>query len=133
MAGEVRRRRLRSRAWKPDSLGAPAPADGARPADGQAIEDVARIGADALGGHLRRQEALNNQRGSELMSVAKVSEITSSSTKSFEEAIHEGIKRANKTLSGITGAWIAEQKVVVSKGKVTEYRVTMRVTFILKD
>jgi len=67
------------------------------------------------------------------MSVAKVSEITSSSTKSFEEAIHEGIKRANKTLSGITGAWIAEQKVVVSKGKVTEYRVTMRVTFILKD
>jgi flavin-binding protein dodecin len=67
------------------------------------------------------------------MSVAKVSEIIASSKKGFEDAIQNGIARAHKTLSGITGAWISEQKVVVEKGKITEYRVAMRVTFILKD
>jgi len=67
------------------------------------------------------------------MSVAKVTEIISSSPKSFEDAIAKGIERADKTLSNIKGAWIAEQKVDVEKGKVKEYRVTMRVTFILKD
>jgi len=67
------------------------------------------------------------------MAVAKVTEIISSSPKSFEDAISEGIARASKTLSNIRGAWIAEQKVDVEKGKVKEYRVTMRVTFILKD
>ena len=66
------------------------------------------------------------------MSVAKIIEISSASTKSFEDAIHKGIARAEKTVSGITGAWISEQKVTVEKGKVSEYRVTMRVTFILK-
>jgi len=67
------------------------------------------------------------------MAVAKVTEIISSSPKSFEDAIAGGIARASKTLSNIKGAWIAEQKVDVEKGKVKEYRVTMRVTFILKD
>ena len=67
------------------------------------------------------------------MSIAKVTEITASSTKGFEDAVREGIARAEKTLRGITGAWISEQKVVVNKGKVTEYRVTMRITFVLKD
>lgn len=67
------------------------------------------------------------------MAVAKVTEIISSSPKSFEDAITKGIERADKTLSNIKGAWIAEQKVDVEKGKVKEYRVTMRVTFILKD
>ena len=66
------------------------------------------------------------------MSVARVTEITSSSTKSFEDAIQVGIGRANKTLENVMGAWIQEQKVVVEKGKITEYRVNMKVTFILK-
>lgn len=67
------------------------------------------------------------------MSVAKVTEIISSSKKSFEDAVEKGIERANKTLSNVRGAWIAEQQVKVDKGKIDEYRVTMRVTFIIKD
>jgi len=67
------------------------------------------------------------------MSIAKVTEIIASSSKSFEDAVQEGVKRANKTLEKVSGAWIKDQKVVVDKGKVTEYRVTMRVSFILKD
>jgi dodecin len=65
------------------------------------------------------------------MSVAKVIEITSSSKKSFDDAIAQGIARASETISDIQGAWVQEQKVVVSKGKVTEYRVNMKVTFVL--
>jgi hypothetical protein len=67
------------------------------------------------------------------MSVAKVTEIVSSSPKSFEDAISTGIQRAHKTLNNVRGAWIAEQKVKVEKGKISEFRVTMRVTFVLKD
>jgi hypothetical protein len=67
------------------------------------------------------------------MSVARVTEITSSSAKSFEDAINTGIERANKTLQNVKGAWIKEQKVVVNAGKIAEYRVTMKVTFVLKD
>ena len=67
------------------------------------------------------------------MSVAKVTEIIASSDKGFEDAVKSGIKRASKTLKNITGAWVKEQQVVVKKDKVTEYRVTMKVTFILKD
>jgi flavin-binding protein dodecin len=67
------------------------------------------------------------------MSVAKVTEIIASSPKSFEDAIQLGIKRSNKTLDNITGAWIKDQRVVIQKGKITEYRVIMRVTFILKE
>ncbi len=67
------------------------------------------------------------------MSVAKVSEIIASSPESFEDAVAQGIARANKTLKNVRGAWIAEQKVDVDKGKVVAYRVTMRVTFVLKD
>jgi len=66
------------------------------------------------------------------MSVAKVSEITSSSDKSFEDAIQTGITRASKTLENIQGAWINEQTVVVKNGKVAEWRVNMKVTFVLK-
>lgn len=66
------------------------------------------------------------------MSVAKVTEITSSSTTSFEDAISTGINRASKTLEGIQGAWVKEQKVVCDGGRITEYRVTMKVTFVLK-
>ena len=67
------------------------------------------------------------------MSVARVTEITSSSTKSFDDAVQVGIKRANKTLKNVMGAWIRDQKVVVEGGKITQYRVTMRITFVLQD
>ena len=67
------------------------------------------------------------------MSVARVTEITSSSKKSFEDAIQQGIARASKTLKNVEGAWIQEQKVVVTNGKITAYRVNMKVTFILTD
>ena len=67
------------------------------------------------------------------MTVAKVSEITSTSSKGFEDAIQKGIKRASKTLKNITGAWIADQEVEIEKGRVTTYRVRMRVTFVLED
>jgi flavin-binding protein dodecin len=68
-----------------------------------------------------------------IMSVAKVTEIISSSTKSFDDAVEQGIKRASKTLKGITGAWVADQKVVVKDGNIQEYRVVMKVTFVLAD
>jgi flavin-binding protein dodecin len=67
------------------------------------------------------------------MSVAKVIEISSSSSKSFEDAIKEGVARAGKTLNNIQGAWIKEQQVTVAKGKITGYRVNMMVTFVLDD
>jgi len=67
------------------------------------------------------------------MSIAKSSEISASSDKSFEDAIKKGIKRFSKTIDDIEGAWVKEQKVVVKGGDVTEFRVTMIVTFILKD
>ena len=67
------------------------------------------------------------------MSVARITEITSSSTKGFGDAVVQGIARANKTLKNVRGAWIEDQKVIVDKGKITEYRVTMKVTFILTD
>ncbi len=67
------------------------------------------------------------------MSVARVSEIQSSSKKSFQDAIEQGIKRANKTLRNVSGAWVKDQRMVISKGKVTEYRVLMKVTFVLDD
>jgi len=67
------------------------------------------------------------------MSVAKVSEITASSARSFEDAIQEGINRATKTLDNVQSAWIQDQEVVVEAGKITEYKVRMKVTFVLKD
>jgi len=67
------------------------------------------------------------------MSVAKVTEITASSAKSFDDAIEVGISKAGKTIEGIQGAWIKEQKVKVENGKIKEYRVTMKLTFIVKD
>ncbi len=67
------------------------------------------------------------------MSVAKVTEISSCSNKSFEEAIAKGIDRANKTLDKVKGAWVNELKVNVTDGKVSEYCVNMKVTFVLKD
>ena len=65
------------------------------------------------------------------MSVARITEITSASTKSFDDAVRTGIARANKTLQNVMGAWIKSQKVVCTHGKISEYRVTMKVTFVL--
>lgn len=67
------------------------------------------------------------------MSVASVTEITASSKKSFEDAIQEGIKRANDTLKNVKSAWVQEQTVVVENGKISEYRVNMKISFVLKD
>ena len=67
------------------------------------------------------------------MSVAKVTEIISSSPTSFDHAVKDGISRANKTLKNIQGAWVADQKVTVENGEIKEYRVALRVTFVLND
>jgi flavin-binding protein dodecin len=67
------------------------------------------------------------------MSVARVTEIISSSKNSFEDAIEKGIDRAVKTLKNVEGAWVKEQKVLVKNGKISEYRVDLKVTFILTD
>jgi len=67
------------------------------------------------------------------MSIAKVTEIIASSPKSFDDAVDAGIQRANKSLQNVRSAWVKSQKVIVNKGKVTEYRVTLKVTFVLKD
>jgi flavin-binding protein dodecin len=67
------------------------------------------------------------------MSVAKVSEISATSTKSFEDAIQQGLVRASKTLRHVRGAWIKEQHVHCDEGRITEYQVNMMVTFVLDD
>jgi len=67
------------------------------------------------------------------MSVAKVSEISATSSKSFEDALTQGIARAHKTLRNVRSAWVKEQKVHVSNGSITEYRVNMMVTFVIDD
>ncbi len=66
------------------------------------------------------------------MSVAKVTELSCSSPKSFEDAIEKGIERADKTLDKVKGAWVNEMKVEVENGKVVGYRVNLKVTFVLK-
>lgn len=66
------------------------------------------------------------------MSIAKTIEISASSKKSFEDAVKLGVAKAAETLANITGAWVMDQDAVVSKGKVTEFRVRMKLTFVLK-
>lgn len=68
-----------------------------------------------------------------MSSVGRVTEITSRSDTSFEDAIRVGIERANKTLRGVKGAWVKEQQVEVEDGRIVNYRVNMLVTFILDD
>lgn len=67
------------------------------------------------------------------MAVAKVIEIISGSKSSFEDAVKRGIERAGETVNGIESAWIKDQSVVVDRGKVVEFRVAMKVTFVLKS
>lgn len=66
------------------------------------------------------------------MAVASVSKITAASTKSFDDAVTEGLTRASKTLRGITGLHVLEHKASVTNGKIAEYRVTMELTFVLE-
>jgi len=66
------------------------------------------------------------------MTIAKITEITSSSKKSFDDAISQGITRANKTLKNITSAWVADQRVTVKDGVIDSYNVRMKITFILE-
>jgi flavin-binding protein dodecin len=67
------------------------------------------------------------------MAIARVTEITASSKKSFDDAVEKGITRANKTLKNVQGAWVQDMKVKVEKGKIAEYRVNMKVTFVLEE
>jgi hypothetical protein len=67
------------------------------------------------------------------MSVAKVIELTASSPKSIEDAVENGIKRADATLDDVEGAWVQDIKAVVKNGKVAEWRVNIKVTFLLKE
>jgi flavin-binding protein dodecin len=67
------------------------------------------------------------------MSVARVTEIISSSTKSFEDAVTSGVARASSTLKNVRSAWVQDQKVTVEGGKISEYRVTLKVTFVLEE
>ncbi|MBN9559590.1 MAG: dodecin domain-containing protein [Alphaproteobacteria bacterium] len=67
------------------------------------------------------------------MAVASVSKITAASSKSFDDAVTEGLMRASKTLRGITGLHVVEHKASVTNGKVAEYRVTMELTFVLEE
>lgn len=67
------------------------------------------------------------------MSVARVTEISSQSPRSFEDAIRQGIRRANQTLRNVSGAWIKEHQVAVEDGRITGFRVNMLVTFILEE
>lgn len=67
------------------------------------------------------------------MAVASVTRITAASPNGFDDAVRGGVERAGKTLRGITGVHVLEQKAKVSNGKIDEFRVTMEVTFILED
>ena len=66
------------------------------------------------------------------MSVARVTEIIASSTKSFDDAVEQGVKRSAQTLKNVQSAWVKDQNVMIKDGKVTEYRVVLKVTFILE-
>jgi len=67
------------------------------------------------------------------MSVARVSEISATSKKGFEDAIEQGLKRASKTIRNIRSAWVKEQRVWCNNGKITEYQVNLNVTFVLDE
>jgi flavin-binding protein dodecin len=67
------------------------------------------------------------------MTIARITEITSTSPKSFDDAVQTGIKRATKTLENVTGAWVQDQEVTVSNNQISEYRVRLKVTFVLTD
>lgn len=67
------------------------------------------------------------------MQVAKVTEIIASSPNSFDDAVSQGVERASKTLKNVKSVWVKEQKAAVENGKISEFRVTLKVTFLLDD
>ena len=67
------------------------------------------------------------------MSVARVTEISATSTESFEEAIKEGVSRVTQTLRGVEGAWVKDMNIMIEDGNITGYKVNMAVTFMLED
>ena len=67
------------------------------------------------------------------MSIARVTEISATSTNSFEDAVTEGVERASKTLRNVVSAWVKEQSVKVEDGKIAHYQVNLMVTFLLED
>lgn len=67
------------------------------------------------------------------MTVARVTEISATSTQSFDDAVKQGVERAGKTLRNVTSAWVKEQRVAVQDGKVAHYQVNIQVTFLLED
>jgi dodecin len=71
--------------------------------------------------------------GRTAMSVARVSEISATSSQSFEDAIRQGLERATRSLRGVTSAWIKEQRVKLRDGQIAEYQVNLQVTFVLED
>jgi flavin-binding protein dodecin len=85
------------------------------------------------GGRKVRGQIVLRKESLPMSTVARVTEITSSSKKSFQDAIEKGIARAAKTLKNVEGAWIQDQKIVVEDGNISAYRVNMKVTFILAD
>lgn len=67
------------------------------------------------------------------MSVARITEISAESNKSFEDAIVRGVERANKTLKNVRGAWVQDQKITVENGRIAMYRVNLKITFVLEE
>ncbi|HVF43514.1 MAG TPA: dodecin family protein [Pyrinomonadaceae bacterium] len=67
------------------------------------------------------------------MSIARITEISSTSTKSFEDAIQSAVTRATKTLRNVRGAWVKEQQIKIDNGKIVEYQVNLMITFVLED
>ena len=67
------------------------------------------------------------------MTIARITEISSVSTRSFQDAIEQGVARAHKTLKNVMGAWVKDQEVTIDQGKVTGYKVILKVTFVLAD
>jgi flavin-binding protein dodecin len=81
----------------------------------------------------RRSRRVSSLAEDTTMAVARVTEIIASSKKSFEDAVSVGVNRATKTLKNVEGAWVQDQKVMVKNGKIVEYRVNLKVTFVLAD
>ena len=67
------------------------------------------------------------------MSIARITEVISSSTISFDDAMKKGVERAARTLDNVNGAWILDQKVIVEKGVIAEFQVTLKITFVLNE
>ena len=67
------------------------------------------------------------------MSIARITEISSTSTKSFEDAIQSAVARATKTLRNVRGAWVKEQQIKIEDGKIVEYQVNLMITFVLEE